>query len=125
MSKRSRTISDEQLPEPNAFLRVEVFYQEGGTSYLSGNAEPRGYYVAVRPITKENGMVSFTLFSGVKKLSLIAKRFSEKALGAVAHDMNNPPYSDKLIPEMKAKALAERAAEQARDAARRGETVPA
>ena len=81
MSQRTVVISDEQLPEPMEFLRTEVYYSEGGANYFSGDTNARGYYVAVRPIKKENGCVSFMLFTGSKSLVQEAKRFSAKTSG--------------------------------------------
>jgi len=122
MGHRSKVIRDEPLQEPNSYLRTEVFYQEGGTSYLSGNTEGRAYCVAVKPITKENGMVSFILFAGSKHMVQPAKRFSAKVLDTLASDVA-AGRNVEIIANMTQRVLAERAAGQARDAARRRETV--
>lgn len=59
-------------------LEVSVYYTKGGMSYFTGQVSPRGYYLSVRPVTLGNGMVSFDLFSGCKKLILEANRYSDK-----------------------------------------------
>ena len=125
MSKRTVVIGDEQLPEQNEFLRTEVYYSEGGANYFSGSSNARGYYVSVKPIKIESGCVSFMLFSGCKKLVLESKRFSAKTLEAVAQKMATSHESVAVIEPMKFSVLAERETIQARNAARRAETVPA
>lgn len=112
MSQRTKVIRDEPLAEPGEYLRVEVFYRAGGASYFSGNSEPRGYYVVVRPVKKENGVVSFTLFSGTKKLLAPASRFSEKHLGLLVDELD-----EKLVAELRDKVLAARTADHERRAA--------
>lgn len=59
-------------------LEVSVYYTKGGMSYFTGQVSPRGYYLSVRPVSLERGMVSFDLFSGCKKLILEANRYSDK-----------------------------------------------
>jgi hypothetical protein len=114
MSKR--TIVLERRPFAGAaeheMLTIEVAYEEGGTSIFSGDTSARGYFVRVRPERVENGLRSFTIFEGAKALVAPAKRFSDKALAAATP---SPELVDKLV----AKVVAERAARDARDAARR------
>lgn len=76
-------------------LEVSVYYTKGGISYFTGQASPRGYYLSVRPVTLGNGMVSFDLFSGCKKLILETKRYSDKQL-AKALEMAKA-FEDELI----------------------------
>lgn len=59
-------------------LEVSVAYSKGGMSYFSGQVSPRGFYLSVTPVTKGNGMVSFTMFSGIKRLLLEVNRYSDK-----------------------------------------------
>jgi hypothetical protein len=68
---------------------------KGGLSYFSGQTSPRGYYLSVRPVTKANGMVSFNLFSGVKKLILETNRFSTKQFSRAVEMAGE--YEDELI----------------------------
>lgn len=76
-------------------LEVSVYYTKGGMSVFTGQVSPRGYYLSVRPVTLGNGMVSFDLFSGCKKLILEANRYSEKQF-AKAVEMSKT-YEDELI----------------------------
>lgn len=60
-------------------IDVEVYYSKGGANYLSGGYTSRGYYVSVTPVTRKgDGMVSYILFNGVKKLLMQTARFSAK-----------------------------------------------
>ena len=53
-------------------LQVSVYYTKGS------GATPRGYYLSVRPVTKRDGMVSFDLFSGRRRLLFETSRFTAK-----------------------------------------------
>ena len=48
----SRKILLKKLPttDPERILEVEVYYDEGGLSYLTGGVSKRGYYLAVQPV---------------------------------------------------------------------------
>ena len=59
-------------------LHVSVYYDKGGANYFSGGTIPRGYYVSVTPVTKGNGMISYAMFTGRKKLLFETKRYSAK-----------------------------------------------
>ena len=59
-------------------LEISVYYSKGGLSYLTGESSPRGYYISVTPVTKSNGMVRFTMFTGRRRLLLETKRYSDK-----------------------------------------------
>jgi len=59
-------------------LEVSVYYTKGGANYFSGGTTPRGYYVSVTPVTKGNGTISFTMFSGRKQLLFETARYSAK-----------------------------------------------
>ena len=45
----SRKILLKRLPttDPDRFVEVEVYYDEGGMSYFTGGINKRGYYLAV------------------------------------------------------------------------------
>ena len=60
-------------------VKVSVGYELGGWGMLSGEYSRRGYYVYVQPVTRRNGMESFTLFDGFKMLLKEVKRQSKKA----------------------------------------------
>lgn len=59
-------------------IDVEVYYTKGGMNYLSGGVTPRGYYVSVKPVKHKDGLNSYMLFSGEKKLLMQTNRFSTK-----------------------------------------------
>ena len=59
-------------------LQVSVYYTKGGSNYFTNNIDRRGYYVSVTPVTKGNGTISYTLFTGRKQLLLESSRYSEK-----------------------------------------------
>ncbi len=47
---------------------IEVYYTLGGTNFLSGNTNPRGIYVSIRPVTIErsqSGSISRSYLTGV------------------------------------------------------------
>jgi len=73
-------------------LDVTVYYSIGGLGM--GGYSKRGYYVSVTPVKRNNGMVSFTLFTGVSELLLETSRYSEKQFKqAIA-------MSEAVIPEL-------------------------
>ena len=76
-------------------LEVKVFYTKGGANYFSGGTNPRGYYLSVRPVKKGNGMVSFDLFSGCKRLLLETARYTDKQFQRAVEMAKN--YEDELI----------------------------
>jgi len=51
-------------------IDVEVTY--------SKDRSPRGYYIRVSPVTHENGMESFILFSDISQLLMKTNRYSDK-----------------------------------------------
>lgn len=61
-------------------IQVELRYALGGTSYLTGQAFGRGYYVGATPQVNGDGFTSFLLFSGIKTFVQPATRFSAKVL---------------------------------------------
>lgn len=77
MKKHEKYIEHDNLKNAT-HLEISVYYSKGGMSYFSGQTSPRGYYISVKPVTKRNGMVSFEMFSGYKKLLLETGRYSDK-----------------------------------------------
>lgn len=77
MKEHKRYIERNDLKNGN-HLEIGVFYTKGGMSYFTGQVSPRGYYLSVRPVTLERGMVSFNLLAGCKKLVLDGNRYSDK-----------------------------------------------
>jgi len=59
-------------------LSVSVYYNKGGANYLTGRTSPRGYYISVKPVTKNGISISYMLFSGRGQLLLEASRYSDK-----------------------------------------------
>jgi hypothetical protein len=74
-------------------LEVSVYYSKGGVSYFVGGTMPRGYYIAIKPVTKNDYMVRYELFSGRKQLLFETARYSEKQF-ARAIEMANDVESD-------------------------------
>jgi hypothetical protein len=64
-------------------LEISVFYQKAGMNYATYNREPGGIYVSATPVKIADGMVSFVLFSGTKRLLETAERLNRKRLAAV------------------------------------------
>ena len=64
-------------------LEISVFYQTAGMNYASYKRELGGIYVSVTPVKIADGMVSFILFSGTKRLLETAERLNRKRLAAV------------------------------------------
>jgi hypothetical protein len=79
------------LPRANQ-LKVSVFYSKGGMNYANYKTEPRGYYVAVEPVTvgAERGFITerhenlFTNTRSFKVFLTPATRLNRKALAALA-----------------------------------------
>ena len=59
-------------------IEVSVYYSKGGYSHIIGKPAPRGYFVSATPVSKRDGMVSFTMFSGRRRLLFETGRYSAK-----------------------------------------------
>ena len=86
---------------PNNHMLVEVYYEQGGMNYFSGNVKPRGYYILVKPIDRVQREGYFTesmsLFgAGGYQLIEEANRYSQKQLERVI--TNAQETLDKLLP---------------------------
>jgi hypothetical protein len=101
----SRKIIIQSLPttEPNRLVDVEVYYDEGGMSYLSGGFNKRGYYLAVQPVKREGNLKSMLAFSGTKALIEEVKRFSARKLQEAALQATQLPIYRKLLDHVLAK----------------------
>ena len=65
----------------NKKLQVEVYYDLGGYSYLSGTKNPRGYYLSVTPVLVKEHSVEYSFNDrGYKTLLLEVKRELMKQL---------------------------------------------
>jgi hypothetical protein len=100
-----RAITVEKLPttKENTFLRMEVYYNEGGMNYFSGQSQKRGYYLSATPVKEEGNFTTVTAFSGTCQLLLEVKRFSQKKLQEVAADAGSQPIYPQLIAHVKSK----------------------
>jgi len=101
----SRKILLKQLSttDPERFLEVEVYYDEGGMSYFTGSVNKRGYYLAVQPVKLDGGFRSITAFSGTKALVEETKRFSARKLQEVALQAVHLPIYRTLLDHVLAK----------------------
>ena len=82
-------------------LQVSVFYDKGGVSYFNGQTSPRGFYLSVTPVTRGNGMISYTMFTGLKRLIHEVNRYSDKQF---RHALAvSEAYEDELIAAVVAK----------------------
>ena len=77
MKKHERYIERSDL-KGATHLEVSVYYTKGGDNYFSSSTIRRGYYLSVIPVTKGNGMIGFTMFTGRKKFLLETSRYSAK-----------------------------------------------
>lgn len=63
-------------------IKVELAYNKGGWNVFTGENEPRGYYLHVTPVKRENKygttLESYMAFSGIKKCINIVSRKSDK-----------------------------------------------
>jgi hypothetical protein len=59
-------------------LELSVYYNKGGANYFNGGVDPRGYYLCVKPVRKGNGMIRYTMFTGLSRFLFETKRFSAK-----------------------------------------------
>jgi len=101
----SRSIIIRSLPttELNRFVEVEVYYDAGGRSFLSGEFNKRGYYLAVQPVKREGNCKSMVAFSGTKALIEEVKRFSTRKLHEAALQATQLPNYRKLLDHVLAK----------------------
>ena len=74
------------IENPNSdanYYKIEVYYHLGGINYFTYKTEPRGYYLSITPVYKENrggyNMESYTAFTGIKKCIKTVTRKSIKA----------------------------------------------
>lgn len=101
----SRRIIIRSLPttELNRFVEVEVYYDAGGRSFLSGEFNKRGYYLAVQPVKREGNCKSMLAFSGTKTLIEEVKRFSARKLQEAGLQATQLPVYQNLLSHVLAK----------------------
>ena len=103
MKKHEKYIERDDL-KGATHLEISVYYTKGGLSYFTGGTTRRGYYLSVRPVTKGNGMVSYDLFSGCKRLLLETSRYTDKQFARAAAMAGD--YEDELITAVVAESKA-------------------
>lgn len=94
MKRHERYIERNDLKDAT-HLEVSVYYTKGGANYFSGGMTPRGYYLAVKPVKKGNGMVSYVLFLGRSRFLFETQRFTAKQLQRAIEVAKG--YEDELI----------------------------
>ena len=68
-------------------LVTSITYDKGGANYFSGNRERRGYWLSVRVEDVRDGIRTFLLFTGGRKMFIEeAKMFSAKRLASITPD---------------------------------------
>lgn len=71
-------------PTPDyTHVEVAAFYSDGGTNWVSGNRNPKGFAVSLRGVKRDpDGTTSFMMFTGWSKAFLVkpATRFSRATL---------------------------------------------
>ena len=99
MKEYKKYIETNEFPG-NTHLQISVYYSKGGTSYFSGQNNPRGFYVSVTPVKRDGITVSYLMFSGYSHFLFGANRYSEKQHDK-AIEMSGPE-ADKIIERLKA-----------------------
>lgn len=74
--------------QKDQYLKFQVYYDKGGINYFTGETDKRGYWVAVKPVTKsvsENGVSweKALMFEGFKCFLKETNRFSRKTLDSI------------------------------------------
>lgn len=91
-------------------IEVELSYDAGGRSYISGNRHKRGYYLYVQPIEvqhykRDDGSVfytkSFVAYTGLRKFLVEAKMYSAPKLLQLASRMSKDSWAEILLTVMK------------------------
>lgn len=75
-------------------IRVEIYYDKGGMSYLSGKEEKRGLYLSLVPVKKDGSWTTVRIYNGVRMFVKPMKRFSNKQLKEFEPD---PEQVDQLL----------------------------
>lgn len=92
---------------PKKKLRVTVRYNEGGISYLTGNASRRGYYLHVTPVEIDGDFEIAKLYSGAKGLIEEATRFNARRLHELAEGAPTSQLYQHLVQHVLADAKLE------------------
>jgi hypothetical protein len=83
--------------DPSTHIRVQVYYEEGGTCMLSGTSNARGFYASARSVRISEHSVSFVMFKGTKSMLEVAGRFNAKRLATLAAEFKKDPKFNLLV----------------------------
>jgi hypothetical protein len=96
-------VDNPEFVDSNA-LRIDVEYSPGGMNYFSGNKNPRGYRVSIRPVSHGDTLESFTLLGPRRKsggyiMIEESARYNRKRLTEIALLMDDkiPQIADAYI----------------------------
>lgn len=94
-------------------IKVSIYYSLGGMNYFSGNANPRGYYVSITPVTLNETPWGYSeqsvllgKHSGGKILLQEATRFNAKTfaqMDTLAQEQVNK-YAEQFVASLKVAA---------------------
>lgn len=93
------------INDPDKIIEVDLHYDIGGMSYMSGRSTKRGYRLSVQPTkvsrsTMDDGRVitwrTFGAYTGTYKLIAEANAYSEPKLIQLAGRMNESSWEDIL-----------------------------
>jgi hypothetical protein len=79
--------------EQGPSIDVGVYYDKGGMSFMTYKQMPRGLYVRISPVERDDVSVRFTLLSGISTFIKPLARKNDKALQALAEQL------DAAVPE--------------------------
>ena len=85
MSKRRiiKELPVKGVENKKQIIRVELYYNVGGSNFATGTIERRGYYLSVSPLELSGDFVVYTGFSGIKQLVVEAKRYGQKKFDSI------------------------------------------
>lgn len=96
MPNRISRIRDITSNDKNNKITTEIYYYMGGMNYFTSNVEKRGYYFSIVPEEhSENGIRSYTGFSGAKTCILEVARKSKSAYEKAKAMLDN--YENKYL----------------------------
>ena len=90
-------VSSVIILEGKQHYRIELFFEMGGRSMLSGDYYYKGIHLSVTPVQYSKGMVITRAYSGIRQLLLGMQRFNRKTFDKMAEEMLSSPEKDKVI----------------------------
>lgn len=91
---KTRLIAALKTTTAGKVIEVSLHYEKGGSNVFSGATSKRGYYISISPISYNNGIKTFVMFSGAKQFVKEAARFSQNTLDNISVDESE--YKDIL-----------------------------